>query len=137
MTEPMLSPEQLATKLGVTPNAIRKWIHEGKIRATRLGTIWRIAPNDAAQFVNDGYRRTEPMYIPNWVDARAPEPCPSCGSAAVMQVAVGTYRRPGYDHDSTSTIRQCQARETADPRSRWCRTEVPEPKRVRTVKEAA
>ena len=56
MTEPMLSTEQAAERLGVSRTAVGEWIRTGKLRAARIGgKVWRIAPADLAAFINEGY----------------------------------------------------------------------------------
>lgn len=56
MTEPLLSTEQAAERLGVSRNAVGEWVRTGKLRAARIGNkVWRIDPKDLVAFVNAGY----------------------------------------------------------------------------------
>ncbi|MBY0515127.1 MAG: helix-turn-helix domain-containing protein [Gemmataceae bacterium] len=58
-----LTPDDVAAKCGVTPRVVRVWIGTGvlvpagnrrvrvKLRASRVGGRWRIAPADLAEFI--------------------------------------------------------------------------------------
>lgn len=67
------------------------------------------------------------MYIPSWIDGKNLGECPVHGPGTVVEVVIGTrlsYPRNflgGTPIHKTVTKRRCQARETADPQSRWCR----------------
>lgn len=64
------------------------------------------------------------MFIPSWLDASKTVACPTCGPGTMQTIVTGrrtAYRRDRTPFESTTTGYQCQARETADPRSRWCR----------------
>lgn len=43
----MLTPGQVAKRLQVDDSTVRRWIHEGRLRAHKtLGGHWRIDPKD-------------------------------------------------------------------------------------------
>jgi excisionase family DNA binding protein len=48
------TPEEIATVLKVSRQAIYKWINEGRIKAIRVGTDWRIPAAVYEQLVNEG-----------------------------------------------------------------------------------
>lgn len=47
MDSKMLSPEEVAERLSVTPNTIRGWLREGTLKGVKLGNkIWRISEEE-------------------------------------------------------------------------------------------
>lgn len=39
--EKLLTPEEVAERLAVSPKSIRKWLREGKLKDVRVGRLWR------------------------------------------------------------------------------------------------
>ncbi|WP_423816317.1 helix-turn-helix domain-containing protein [Salinibacter ruber] len=39
---PYLSPEEVASLMGVSQQTVYNWIHQGEIEATKIGGLWRI-----------------------------------------------------------------------------------------------
>ena len=53
MTEKLLSPEEVAEQLGLTPNTVRTWLRDGSINGIKLGKkIWRIKEKELQEFLN-------------------------------------------------------------------------------------
>lgn len=53
MSEKLLSPEQAAEQLGVTPNTVRTWLRDGSLKGIKLGKkIWRIKESELLDFIN-------------------------------------------------------------------------------------
>jgi excisionase family DNA binding protein len=48
----LLTIEEAAAKLKVTPKTVRNWIREGKIVAVKMGRFWRVTEEDLLAFVN-------------------------------------------------------------------------------------
>jgi len=51
----LLTVPELAARLRVTPETIRRWLREGKLRGRRLGGPrmgWRIAPSELARLMD-------------------------------------------------------------------------------------
>ena len=47
MAEKMLTPEEVAERLAVTPNTVRGWLRDGTLRGVKLGKkVWRIREED-------------------------------------------------------------------------------------------
>ena len=44
------STEEVAAIFGVKPKTVRKWIYSGKVRATKLGSQWRIPRSELIEF---------------------------------------------------------------------------------------
>ena len=42
------SPEEIAEHYSLKPATVRKWIREGKLKAVKLGHLWRV-PEEALQ----------------------------------------------------------------------------------------
>ena len=52
MSGKMLSPEEVAQRLAVTPNTVRGWLREGSLSGIKLGKrIWRINENDLQRYI--------------------------------------------------------------------------------------
>ncbi|WP_374709331.1 helix-turn-helix domain-containing protein [Desmospora profundinema] len=50
----MLTPEEAAERLAVSPNTIRKWLRSGKLQGYKLPNVWRIRESDLNQFIEKG-----------------------------------------------------------------------------------
>jgi len=66
MTTNLLTPEQVADRLAVTPKAVRQWLREGKLPGLRLGRLWRVRPADLDAFIaGDGFALAGPPRGPS------------------------------------------------------------------------
>ena len=52
MEEKILTPEQVAQVLQVHPFTVLKFIKQGKLRASKLGRVYRIRESDVAHFLD-------------------------------------------------------------------------------------
>lgn len=50
-----ISPTEAAKRLGVTPFTVRRWIHDKKLPATRVGGRWKLDPRDLEKMVTESY----------------------------------------------------------------------------------
>jgi len=50
MSQPFLTAEQAAERLSLHPKTVRRFIREGRLKATRIGKAYRILESDLAQF---------------------------------------------------------------------------------------
>ena len=50
MSSSFLTAEQAATRLHLHPKTVRRFIREGRLKATRIGKAYRILESDLAQF---------------------------------------------------------------------------------------
>ncbi len=53
LSKPFLTTHEIAELLKVSESTVRSWIHEGELRAVRLGREFRISVKDLEAFVND------------------------------------------------------------------------------------
>ncbi len=44
--EALLTPEEVASRLKLTPRTIYVWLRKGRLRGVKLGRVWRIKPAD-------------------------------------------------------------------------------------------
>jgi len=51
MVEKFYSPREVANKYNVSSQAVTKWIKQGKLKAVKLGGIWRIPQSALDEFV--------------------------------------------------------------------------------------
>ncbi|MEN6351212.1 MAG: helix-turn-helix domain-containing protein [Syntrophomonas sp.] len=49
--ERFYSPNEIAEHFNVKPNTVRKWITQGKLKAIKLGDIWRVSESDLKDFI--------------------------------------------------------------------------------------
>lgn len=54
--EKMLTPQEVAQRLRVTPQTVRNWIREGKIKAVRVGRPWRIPESELRAILEQAER---------------------------------------------------------------------------------
>ena len=47
------TPAEAAETLKVNPQTLWRWIREGRIRASKLGRVYRIRQSDLEQFLDD------------------------------------------------------------------------------------
>ena len=52
MAEKLLTPEEVAEHLAVSPKSIRKWLREGKLKGVRVGRLWWIRERDLEAFLD-------------------------------------------------------------------------------------
>jgi excisionase family DNA binding protein len=57
MSQPFLTVEQAAERLSLHPKTVRRFIREGRIKATRIGKSYRILEADLAQFAGGSVER--------------------------------------------------------------------------------
>lgn len=50
-----LTVEQVAAKLRRNPQLVRRWIREGRLRASRVGPLWVVSADELRRF-----RKNEP-----------------------------------------------------------------------------
>lgn len=46
-----LSPEDIAERYSIKADTVRKWIREGKLRAAKIGRVWRVEETDLDNFI--------------------------------------------------------------------------------------
>jgi excisionase family DNA binding protein len=49
--ETLLTPEQVASRLQVTPRTIYDWLRNGRLRGIKIGRLWRVRPLDLDFFL--------------------------------------------------------------------------------------
>lgn len=52
LSKPFYTTHEIAELLKISEATIRSWIHEGELRAVRLGREFRVAAKDLEAFVN-------------------------------------------------------------------------------------
>ena len=55
----LLTPEEAAERLKVSPETIKKWCREGKLRGVKVSVLWRIRQEDLESFIQDQKRKHE------------------------------------------------------------------------------
>lgn len=47
------TPQQVAEKLQLNIRTVYKWIREGKLKAIKVGDLWRISESELERFINE------------------------------------------------------------------------------------
>ena len=59
LSKPLMTTHEVAELLKVSEATVRTWIHEGELRAIRIGREFRISAEDLEAFLNE--RATRPV----------------------------------------------------------------------------
>lgn len=51
MTERLLTPEEAAERLAVSPKGVKNWLRQGLLRGLKVGRLWRISEGDLSAFI--------------------------------------------------------------------------------------
>ncbi|AOQ23844.1 hypothetical protein MTAT_14300 [Moorella thermoacetica] len=54
-----LTVQEIAEKYKVTSAAVHKWIKEGRLKAIKLGRVWRIPESALREFIEGGGEKGE------------------------------------------------------------------------------
>lgn len=57
--EQFYTTKEIAEKYKLTPEAVQKWIKEGKLKAIRLGKVWRISESALQDFIKESMEKGE------------------------------------------------------------------------------
>lgn len=57
MEDKFYTPDEIAKQLKITRQAINKWIREGKLKAVKLGRIWRIPESALQEFIKESMEK--------------------------------------------------------------------------------
>jgi uncharacterized protein len=49
--ETLLTPEEAAARISVSPRSIREWLRKGKIKGVKAGRLWRIREKELERFL--------------------------------------------------------------------------------------
>lgn len=60
----LLSPEEVAERLTVTPRTVRDWLRAGKLRGTKAGRLWRVSEEAVCEFLEAGEARAVKGQVP-------------------------------------------------------------------------
>lgn len=45
------SPQEIAEKFNIKPRTVSAWIRQGKLKAIKLGDLWRVHKSDLEDFI--------------------------------------------------------------------------------------
>lgn len=51
MNGKLLTPEEAAKRLAISPRTLREWLRAGKLKGVKMGSLWRIAEHDLDAFI--------------------------------------------------------------------------------------
>lgn len=49
--ERLLSPEEVADRLAISPKTVRAYLRDGRIKAMKVGKLWRVRESDLQQYL--------------------------------------------------------------------------------------
>lgn len=52
-----LTPAEVAKRLKVNEQSVRKWLREGELRGSLLGRVWRVSPSALTEFMQARERK--------------------------------------------------------------------------------
>lgn len=52
MLEKLLTPEEAAERLSVSPKTLRDWLRAGTLKGIKAGNLWRVRESDLEAFLN-------------------------------------------------------------------------------------
>lgn len=55
----MFTPQEVAKMLKVSLRAVYKWIHEGKLKSKKIGTLWRIPKDALEEFIENSNKNND------------------------------------------------------------------------------
>ena len=50
-TDRLLSTEEVAERLNVSPLTVRKWLRSGRLRGIKVSVLWRVRESDLNAFI--------------------------------------------------------------------------------------
>jgi len=53
MSDKLLTPEQAADRLAVSPKTLRDWLRDGKLKGVKVGRLWRVREADLDAFLKE------------------------------------------------------------------------------------
>lgn len=63
MEEKILTADQVAQTLQIHPFTVLKFIKQGKLKASKLGRVYRIRSSDVEKFLDDQTRQTDEVKV--------------------------------------------------------------------------
>lgn len=53
------SPQEIAEKFNLKPRTVANWIRQGKLKAIKLGDLWRVHRTDLEAFIKDSQEKND------------------------------------------------------------------------------
>jgi len=55
--ENLLTPDEAAERLAVSPKTLRDWLRTGMLKGVKVGRLWRVWPADLEAFIQEPDKR--------------------------------------------------------------------------------
>jgi len=52
--ERLMTPEEVAERLAITPKTVRRFLREGRLKAVKVGRLWRVRESDLLRYMGEG-----------------------------------------------------------------------------------
>jgi excisionase family DNA binding protein len=85
----LLSVEQVAAALGVHARTVRRYIHDGRVQATRIGKLYRIPATELAALTGREQMNSEPVRLSRHCEASTVVQVDAISPEAAMRVMTG------------------------------------------------
>jgi len=53
----LLTPEEAAERLRVSPETVKKWFRSGRLRGVKVSVLWRVWEKDLDAFIKENKQR--------------------------------------------------------------------------------
>ncbi len=60
--------EEIASNLKVHPATVRRWLRDGKLRAVKVGHLWRVTEDHLKEFLKVEEREANDRMFNQWVE---------------------------------------------------------------------
>jgi excisionase family DNA binding protein len=59
MEDRLLTPEEVASILAVSPKSVREWLRRGKLKGVKAGRLWRVRKRDLDTYLDLAVQTSE------------------------------------------------------------------------------
>ena len=69
MIEKLLTPDEAAERLSVSPKGVKNWLRQGKLRGLKVGRLWRISESDLSAFLSASQAPSDVAVERAWLES--------------------------------------------------------------------
>jgi len=62
------SPEEIAKEYNVQPGTVRAWMRDGRLKAIKMGGLWRVKDEDLQEFIRRDKKESADRMFNQWVE---------------------------------------------------------------------
>jgi excisionase family DNA binding protein len=119
-TYDFITVDEVAQALRVSPNTVRTWLSEGKLRGFKVShKVWRIQRADFEQFVQAGIREPSHISVGNHTDAAGPAALAIPNTRTAILQRLQAMRAEGLSQQAMADRFNKEQIPTLSGRGRW------------------